>query len=606
LVAAGGADLVGKFRFFQLLSLKAYDANFVLRGKRPVEGIVLVVADEKTLNTFDDLQAFFHPYYAQAIKGAELGGAKAVGLDAAFAIPVTRWAPNNDRLIAEAVASAQIPVVVGFIPALMGKQHDWVIPVNMIASAMGLAGYSNLTADLDDFVRRQELIEAPATGAPPDSPLARSFPLRIAEKALSEDAHFERGRLVLAGKTIPAIDRTIPINFAGPADTFPRISLSDFVAATQAKNVEQLKAWVGGKIVLIGLDSSVGDRYSTPFFTVLEGAKWTTAGVEIHASTLSTILNGAYILPAPEWVRVVAMIVIAFLTFGAATLLRGRLVAVSVLAILGLALGSSQISFQVGYALSASDLAGCWLSSLIASIIFRFVTAEQRRDHFRRAVALFVGKNVASSLDQSTVIALSGNRELVTILFTDIRGFTAFCEDKDPSEVVTLLNEYLRQMCSIVVKYHGQVNKFIGDGILAIFLDDEGKAFGEHPLRAVLCATEMVTAPGRFQTGAGLHTGLAVVGNVGSEDKMEYTVLGDTVNLASRLESLNKEKKTKLLMSAATQAFLDGRVEVTPLGSVPVRGQTEPIEIFTVSALLISRPDVEQNLQPQMNANERC
>jgi adenylate cyclase len=296
------------------------------------------------------------------------------------------------------------------------------------------------------------------------------------------------------------------------------------------------------------------------------------------------------------------MIVIAFITFGAATLLRRRLVAVSVLAILGIALGSSQVSFQAGYALSASDLAECWLSSLVASIIFRFVTAEQRRDHFRRAVALFVGKNVASSLDQSTVIALSGNRELVTILFTDIRGFTAFCEDKDPSEVVTLLNEYMRQMCSIIVKYHGQVNKFIGDGILAIFSDDEGKEFGEHPLRAVQCATEMVTAPGRFQTGAGLHTGLAVVGNVGSEDKMEYTVLGDTVNLASRLESLNKEKKTKLLMSAATQAFLDGRVEVTPLGSVPVRGQSEPIEIFTVSSLLVAHAD--KDLQPQINADE--
>src|SRR5580704_8510514 len=281
LVAAGGADLLGKLRFFQLLSLKAYDTNFVLRGKRPVDGIVLVVADEKTLNTFDDLQAFFHPYYAQAIKGAELGGAKAVGLDAAFAIPVTRWAPDNDRLMAEAVASAQIPVVVGFIPALMGKQHDWVIPVNMIASAMGLAGYSNLTTDLDDFVRRQELIESPAAGTPPDAPLARSFPLRIAEKVLGQDAHFEQGRLVLAGKTIPATDRTIPINFAGPADTFPRISLSDFVAATQAKNTQQLKAWVGSKIVLIGLDSSVGDRYSTPFFTVFQGTKWTTAGVEI-------------------------------------------------------------------------------------------------------------------------------------------------------------------------------------------------------------------------------------------------------------------------------------------------------------------------------------
>jgi adenylate cyclase len=152
--------------------------------------------------------------------------------------------------------------------------------------------------------------------------------------------------------------------------------------------------------------------------------------------------------------------------------------------------------------------------------------------------------------------------------------------------VVGLLNEYMRQMVSIIVKHGGHVNKFIGDGILAIFSDEDGAELGNHPVRAVNCALEIVTAPNRFETGAGIHTGLAVVGNVGSEDKMEYTVLGDTVNVASRLESLNKEKKTKLLMSRATQALLEEQVELTRLGAVPVRGQAEPIEIYTVSSLM--------------------
>jgi adenylate cyclase len=96
----------------------------------------------------------------------------------------------------------------------------------------------------------------------------------------------------------------------------------------------------------------------------------------------------------------------------------------------------------------------------------------------------------------------------------------------------------------------------------------------------------MVTAPSQFQTGAGIHTGPAVVGNVGSADKMEYTVLGDTVNLASRLESLNKERHTKLLMTAATQARLGGRVETMHLGIVPVRGKALPIDVYTVASLM--------------------
>jgi CHASE2 domain-containing sensor protein len=110
LAAVLGIQLLSGTRFFQLLSLKAYDANFLLRGKRSTSNVVLVVADDKALNTFSELQAFWHPYYAQAIRGAQLGGAKVVAMDIAFGIPVEKWAPGNDALLADAVASAQVPV----------------------------------------------------------------------------------------------------------------------------------------------------------------------------------------------------------------------------------------------------------------------------------------------------------------------------------------------------------------------------------------------------------------------------------------------------------------------------------------------------------------
>jgi adenylate cyclase len=204
---------------------------------------------------------------------------------------------------------------------------------------------------------------------------------------------------------------------------------------------------------------------------------------------------------------------------------------------------------------------------------------------------MFVGKQVATSLQETQDIALSGKRMDVTILFTDIRGFTAFtedvCEKQGPEEVVKLLNEYMAMMVGIIVMYNGHANKFIGDGILAIFCDDdEGAKPGDHALRAVRCATRIVTAPSRFATGAGIHTGPAVLGNVGSADKMEFTVLGDTVNLASRLESLNKEHHTKLLMSGPTQSRLGSQVETVHLGEVPVRGKALPIDLYTVASLV--------------------
>jgi adenylate cyclase len=173
----------------------------------------------------------------------------------------------------------------------------------------------------------------------------------------------------------------------------------------------------------------------------------------------------------------------------------------------------------------------------------------------------------------------------VTILFSDIRGFTAFSERADPQVIVELLNEYLATMCSIIVKHHGHVNKFIGDGILAVFSDeDEDSKAGDHSVRAVRCGAEMTEAPGTFVTGVGIHTGSVTVGNVGSSDKMEYTVIGDTVNVASRLESLNKEFGTKLILSEATHQRLGGAIETTLLGEVPVRGKAIPIAVYSVAA----------------------
>jgi adenylate cyclase len=143
-------------------------------------------------------------------------------------------------------------------------------------------------------------------------------------------------------------------------------------------------------------------------------------------------------------------------------------------------------------------------------------------------------------------------------------------------------------MVSIIVKYGGHVNKFIGDGILAVFSDDDDRAKpDDHAWRAVTCATEMVQAEAcGFKTGAGIHSGEVVIGNVGSTDKMEFTVLGNTVNLASRLESLNKEQHTKLLLSQETLEIAGDTIDVFFKGDVPVRGKTEPMKLYTMRVLV--------------------
>src|SRR3984957_12925116 len=597
-LAAGsalGASLLSDVRFFQILNLKAYDAHFVVRyllGQRPsIPNIVLLLADQKALDTFPELRLFWHQHYANVIRAAGQAGAKVIGLDLAFGVPVEKYEPDYDRLLGEAVSTSPVPVVCASVTALNTNPDAARIPINMLSAALGLAGFVNLTIDSDDFVRRQELIEAPSSGSSDAAP-AHSLALRIAEKFASSDAEWQQGKLVFQGQPIPiAADRSIAINYAGPPDTFPSVSLADFENAAKAGNKDQLRKWVGGKIVLVGTDS-LDDRRDTPFFTLFSGTKWLTPGVEIHANTVRTLLTRSYLVPAPQWGRALALLLATtFAVLAVTWFAASRAVTVVVLELIAI-LVATHLLFERGIVISTSEVLVATSLGLVASLVYRWATEENRGDLFHRAVSLFVGKQLATSLEESDAIGLSGKRMEVPILFTDIRGFTAFTEqaseEQGPEVVVQLLNEYMATMVGIIVMYHGHVNKFIGDGILAVFSDDdEGAQPGDHPLRAVRCATRMVTARSRFETGAGIHTGVVVVGNVGSADKMEYTVLGDTVNLASRLESLNKEHHTRLLMTGTTQGRLGNLVETSHLGQAPVRGKALPIDLYTVTSLVV-------------------
>ncbi|HEV8146446.1 MAG TPA: adenylate/guanylate cyclase domain-containing protein [Bryobacteraceae bacterium] len=591
LVSAVAARLLSSTHFFTQLNLKTYDAHFVWRGDERVSDVFLVTLDERANNAYREPGIFWHQHYAAAIKAAGLGGAKVVGLDLAFGISVEEWAKDNDRLLAEAVTLAPMPVVIGYASQINGDQERLKVPVNMMAAAMGLAGFTNLTVDPDDFVRSQELIESvsPDPKAPPPE---RSLAMRVTEKFLDKEAVFENGRLTLDGKLIPLTpQRSIAIHFAGGPDTFPRMSIVDFIAKGDKGEVEELRKLVQGKIVLIGTDIRGIDTFGTPFYTALKGTKNLTAGVEIHANTIHTLLEGKFLLPVQNWVRNLALILATVIAaFISVRFSAGRAVGLLILVAAAIAVITHWM-FLNGKILSTSETLAALVFCLVGSIAFRFATEEKRRRLFSNAVTLFVGKDVVKGLDRSEKIELTGKTLEVTILFTDIRGFTAYtdkmCQDHGPELLVEQLNEYMAQMVAIIVKYHGHVNKFIGDGILAVFSDDdEGSTPGDHAARGVRCAYEMVTAPSRFSTGSGLHSGTVVVGNIGSKDKMEYTVLGDTVNLASRLESLNKERHTKLLMSGATQELLNGAMETSLLGSFEVRGKSQPVSLYTATSLL--------------------
>jgi adenylate cyclase len=205
-----------------------------------------------------------------------------------------------------------------------------------------------------------------------------------------------------------------------------------------------------------------------------------------------------------------------------------------------------------------------------------------------------VSKDVYAQLVANPELArLGGQRRDMTVLFSDIRGFTTLTEKGQPEEIVHMLNEYFTRMVEIVFRNKGTVDKFVGDMVMALFgapLDDP-----EHPDHAVQAALEMIeelrrlnvkwAAEGRsanVDIGIGINTGPMIAGNIGSDQIMSYTVIGDAVNLGSRLESLNKQYSTRIIISDATRQRLTGRYEFRPLGEVVVKGKTQPVAIFEV------------------------
>jgi class 3 adenylate cyclase/CHASE2 domain-containing sensor protein len=592
IVAAGVVITValGQIPLVQLVHLKSRDFQFLVRGPQKVQDIVLITVDQKALDSYQDLLVFWHPYYAEAIEAAARGGAKALGLDVAFPVPVEKYEKDHDRRLAEAVitASQTMPVVCGYMTSMKTKQKDWPVPVNVLANAMRLNGYANLTVDSDDFVRSQELMQPPAPNDP--EPEERSMAMRVAEKVRGAEAEWKNDKILWQGRTIPTLTRgTILINYAGPPGTFPRISIVDFLQLARDGKWDEIEKLVKGKAILLGPDYDQ-DRHATPFYTVFGGPRWNTAGVEIHASTLRTLLTGQYLVPVPGWATLGLMFSVSLTTVVIVAQLSAARALLALLASVVVTSIFCQGLFLSGWVLSPSvPLLTCFLAWLSASL-YRIFTEERRGKFFKHLATVFIGEKLVESASVTEDISMEGKRQVLTILFSDIRGFTAFCEEKEPAYVVDLLNHYMTDMVTIIVKHHGHVNKFIGDGILAIFADDDkGAVAGDHAKRAVRCGIEMATLPGQFKTGVGIHTGIAVVGNVGSADKMEYTVLGDTVNLASRLESMNKEMKSRLLFSEATREALDGVAGVVELATVKIRGKAVPLSVYSVEGLFEAR-----------------
>jgi len=342
------------------------------------------------------------------------------------------------------------------------------------------------------------------------------------------------------------------------------------------------------KIVFVGVTASgLHDVFETPF------AQAAMPGIQVYASVADDVLSNRFMVAGSNAARLASILGLALLIGPTATILPAWWATAVSVGLVGAFGWWTTRLFAGGYWLTLTQPVLAGSLGLFGGVAYQYFVEGREKRKMKRLFGQYVSKDVYEQLVANPELArLGGQRREMTVLFSDIRGFTTVSERGQPEEIVGTLNEYFTRMVALVFQRKGTLDKFVGDMVMALFgapLDDP-----DHADHAVEAAIDMIAelgtlnarwkAEGRpeLDIGIGINTGPMIAGNIGSHAIMSYTVIGDAVNLGSRLESLNKEYGTRIIISDATRQQLTGAYALRPLGDVVVKGKTKPVAIFEV------------------------
>ena len=456
--------------------------------------------------------------------------------------------------------------------------------------------------DVDQIERRaryrtsilRETVEAPGI----DPRLVASFKKQVDSGKVPDDLIHITARTVEKFKgsvTLPPSDKKTFINFQGPKGTYHAWPVENmFVEALWKKPPFKDGLAVSNKIVIVGPMAEIfHDIHATPFGE--------TPGPEIQAQMLAALLQGKWLSESSEGVNF-------WLALGAITLALLVCLGIPQALLKALLLMAATVAFVVGCQLAFTNgncvvsmmpPLFCFIATGSFGIIFEYSMEQLERRRYRNIFNRYVSKNVAKMIledRRSVEDSLRGIKKPVTILFSDIRGFTTMTEMADAAKLVSQLNEYFAEMVDIIQeKNGGTLQKFIGDAIMAAWGDTHTLGSGEDAKRAVAAALAMRHGlirlnnrwkdnPDRYilATGIGVNHGDVVYGNIGSKHRTELTVLGDGVNLAARLESSTKQFHTDILIGEATEKLTREHFVYRQVGAIAFKGKTKPVETYAL------------------------
>jgi adenylate cyclase len=559
-----------------------FDQLFELRGMRPPTApIVIVTIDESTFAELNRQWPFPRALHGKVIDRIAADRPLAIGIDVLFDSE-SRFGPEDDAALSKAIARAG-NVVLGLSIVednqvllevsggnLQGAAREIIsMPLPIIREHAAAVAPFNVKPDPDSHVRR-----VPVRRPVPD-------PMKGYEWWLGFDAQLHR--LVTAKglptRPLPASEEML-VNFRGPLAAFEGIPYYRVVANEVPEHLFR------DKIVLIGSTSVVmHDVFATAF-----ARDGNMPGVAIHANAVDNFVRGDPVREVPRTASTILAVAAALV--GAALAVRLRALRALIVTVLLLAAG-------LALAYVAFARADVWLRGVAvtfglvlgygATVVENFVREQREKQRLSRFFSPDVLRAVVRDRDGRS---LRPRRRLVTVLFSDIRGFTTISERLQPEQVDEMLREYLSVMTEVVFRHGGTVDKYIGDGIMALYnAPYEDPA---HALNAIRTALEFqeraIPFSARWEAklgatircGVGINSGEAVVGSLGSRQRNEYTAVGDTVNLAARLESVTKDYGVPIIISEFTYELVKGQFPTSELDTVTVKGKSQPVKIYGV------------------------
>jgi adenylate cyclase len=523
--------------------------------------------------------------HAELISKIADAGALAIGYDVNFPEPQDAL---NDTALADSIKSAGNVVLPVELELLLARGQETtaklILPsIPSIASAAAGIGHTNTPQDADGVVRK-----VPLSATLPDGSKVPAFSYRVLETAGVTPSLIqgtdETNRLIVHYPDAPSL-------------AFP------IVSAGEVMDKMSVRAELKNKIVFVGATApNLHDYQRVPTSITLP-----MSGVEVHASMAATLLQQKYLYEAPKTVMAIWIIVIGMLTGLLIAFLRVRW---SVPFMIALWLGSiiaAFVCFDKGWIVDILWITITFIVAFAGVVLERRIASERQKRELRLAFSHYVSSSVVDSILQNpTKLQLGGVRKNMTVLFSDVRGFTTISEGLKPEELVHLMNTYLTRMTDIVFKHEGVLDKYIGDAVMAFWnapFDQD-----DHAKRAVDTALEMLHELhkmnqeklfGDFELkiGVGINTGDMVVGNMGSHNRFDYTVIGDSVNLGSRMEGLTKQYGIALLISESTKNELpDDEYLIRPIDLVAVKGKNKPVKMFEVLKKITDASDGDKQL----------